>query len=878
MNDSYDKNLTTGAKIAQYVIRDVLGIGGFGITYKAWDDTLQRWVAIKEFLPADLAVRDGATATVKAHTDRIEDYRYALEKFLEEARTLARFNHPNIVQVLNFFEANGTGYLVMAYEEGQSLSQYLKVNPGPLPEAQLKKWVIPILTGLVEVHSIGFLHRDIKPGNIYLRSKGEPLLIDFGAARQAIGEHSRSVTGIVSAGYAPNEQYGTDAKKQGPWTDLYSVGASMYRCITGNDPVDAPTRQSAVMEGDADPLTTAVEVGRGVYSASLLQLVDQLLVLPIKQRPQTAQAVLETLQQGRALANAGNDPRSTVVTRVVDKPVGLGIPATPRPVVTPPPAGGARKTGVAAIVVIALLLVGAGYWGVSQYGSGPVVVEPPSAFAVVTPEPVPAADDKPAAITPEPTPPALTREELLSGQSIAVITSEPGGAEVALDGVAIGSTPFRHQTLRPGDYTLTLSQPYSKPYSEQITLSPNRVYSHAVTLEVATGDLTVLSEPSGARIELDGKQLGQTTPATIEGLSSGPHRIVVSKGRYTASEREVTVLVDEVARDMHQLQPIQYGQLTLDLTPKVAKVTLLDIEPVYSPGMELPMGIYRVQVSAPKHEGWSGEVRITEAPTTKAVKLTYIPTLSEQVGKEFRDTLKGGGEGPEMVVLPTGRFRMGNPNSIGYSDEKPAHDVTIRHPFAMMKYEVTFAEYDRYAESTGKSKPSDEGWGRGARPVINVSWENALDYVQWLSDQTGKRYRLPTEAEWEYAARAGSSTKYSWGDRIDCGKARYGFSSGKCGKQRSTAEIGSYPENSWKLADLHGNVSEWVADCWHSNYVGASPYGSEASVNRNCRESTFRGGSWADKSEDLRSATRERMPTSLPHSTIGFRLVQDLDT
>lgn len=316
------QSLAPGALIGdRFEVRELLGAGGFGMTYRGWDRQLACEVAIKEYLPLEFAARAEGDTSVHVHSSRAEEYRYGLNRFLDEARTLARFKHPNVVRVVNFLEANGTAYLVMDFEEGQSLSQYLRRSPGPVPEARLRAIAEAVLRGLAAVHAQGFLHRDLKPGNIYLRRDGEALLIDFGAARQAIGQQSRSVTGIVSAGYAPTEQYGTDPKKQGPWTDLYGLGATLYRCLSGKDPVDAPTRRDAVHDGDGDPLAPAQEIGRGRYSPALLAAIDACLRLPIRERPQSAQEVQALIAGagGPVPEVVAPEPRSTVVTeRVAD--------------------------------------------------------------------------------------------------------------------------------------------------------------------------------------------------------------------------------------------------------------------------------------------------------------------------------------------------------------------------------------------------------------------------------------------------------------------------------------------------------------------------------------------------------------------------------
>ena len=218
MAAEYQHTLPVGIDVEQYEIKNVLGAGGFGITYKGWDNRLHRDVALKEFLPVELAVRGKDDISVQPRDAKTrKEYTFGLKKFLEEARMLARFKEPNIVRVTNFLEANGTAYLVMDYEEGESLAQYLGRHH-ILSEDQLNAIFIATLHGLRAVHDKSVLHRDIKPGNIYLRKDGTPMLIDFGAARQALGEQTHSMTGIVTVGYAPFEQYSARGK-QGPWTD-----------------------------------------------------------------------------------------------------------------------------------------------------------------------------------------------------------------------------------------------------------------------------------------------------------------------------------------------------------------------------------------------------------------------------------------------------------------------------------------------------------------------------------------------------------------------------------------------------------------------------------------------------------------------------------
>lgn len=232
---------------------------------------------------------------------------------------------------------------------------------------------------------------------------------------------------------------------------------------------------------------------------------------------------------------------------------------------------------------------------------------------------------------------------------------------------------------------------------------------------------------------------------------------------------------------------------------------------------------------------------------------------------------------PKMVDINPGDFRMGGLNRNGEPDESTVHTVTITEPFAIGMFEVTFEEYDHFARATERALPDANSWGRGNRPVINVSWLNATAYTQWLSKQTGHHYRLPTEAEWEYAARAGTETEYWWGD--DIGKDRANCIS--CGNKRDnerTVPVDSFAPNKWGLYNTAGNVWEWVQGCWDDDYRESPPTddsacGEVGSINWGMY--VLRGGSWARFPNDLRSASRGNGFVETSNATIGFRLAQD---
>jgi formylglycine-generating enzyme required for sulfatase activity len=244
-------------------------------------------------------------------------------------------------------------------------------------------------------------------------------------------------------------------------------------------------------------------------------------------------------------------------------------------------------------------------------------------------------------------------------------------------------------------------------------------------------------------------------------------------------------------------------------------------------------------------------------------------------GTVFRDRVKDGSQGPEMVLVPAGTFKMGDIQGKGDDFEKPVHSVSIPKPFAMGRYQITFEEYDRFASATSRPLPNDRGWGRGRQPVINVSWEDAVEYSKWLSEQTDKQYRLPTESEWEYAARAGTETAYWWGNEITPGMANFaGTDNSWDGKQ--TSPVGSFKPNPFGLYDTAGNVWESVQDSWHENYKGAPTDGS-AWEEMDDGQRVIRGGSWGSRPGTLRSSNRGRGNAGSGSGRLGFRLAQDLE-
>ena len=640
--------LPRGAGLRDYTIEAVLGHGGFGIVYRARHNELGNRVAIKEYLPAELALREGASVHPRSAACRA-GYEEGLRRFRDEARALIEFQaHPSIVSCRDFFRENGTAYLVMEYEEGLPLSELLRrreASGRPFDEADLVAVMVPLLEGLRRVHEVGMLHRDIKPSNILVRRSDErPVLIDFGAAKQGVAEHSKSLAPYTE-GYAAWEQVGEG--KLGTWTDLYAVGAVMWRIVAGGNPPWAPPnpvkvekRANAAMRGEADPMPSARKLGAGRFSAGILDAIDRCLKLNEKERVPGCGELLGLLRGAESAKPAKQEP-------------------------------------------------------VPERRENPAVAVPVAAQAEDERKP----------------------QSMLTASGLIWI--------VALAGLAMAM------------WTVWMLEP--------------------------------------ANVNRDA-QTRKETQATEE------------------------------------------------------------------------------RIKETQTESMTGNTR------EDAEKGSISP------GERFRDCA----ECPEMVVVPAGSFLMGSPESEEERDdnEGPVHRVTIPAPFAVGTYEVTFEEWDACvaAGGCGGYRPKDYGWGRGRRPVINMIWEDAQAYVRWLSRKTGEEYRLLSEAEWEYAARAGTTTRYSFGDEITENDANYGG---------GTQPVGSYRANGYGLYDMHGNVWEWVQDCWNGSYAGA-PNNGEAWETGDCSRRVSRGGSWNFSSWNLRSANRSWGQTGLRYFSDGFRVARTL--
>ncbi|MFO1221686.1 MAG: serine/threonine-protein kinase [Burkholderiaceae bacterium] len=308
--------LPDGSRLAEFEVRGVIGEGGFGIVYLAWDASLQRQVAIKEYMPATLAARTHGSKVLPRTDKSTETFALGLRSFVNEAQLLASFDHPSLLKVYRFWEANGTAYMVMPYYQGITLKKALNALDAPPEEGWLRRQLGQLLEALDVMHRGHCYHRDIAPDNILLLDDGTPLLLDFGAARRVIGDATHALTAFLKPGYAPVEQYAEmPTMKQGPWTDLYALGSVVHYAITGRTPPESVAR---LVNDTMVPLSV---VARGRYSDRFLRAIDHALAVRPEDRPQSASELRDALGIEERRARTGRADRIPTAPQALDETV-----------------------------------------------------------------------------------------------------------------------------------------------------------------------------------------------------------------------------------------------------------------------------------------------------------------------------------------------------------------------------------------------------------------------------------------------------------------------------------------------------------------------------------------------------------------------------
>ncbi len=844
--------LPNGYNLHRYQIEGVLGAGGFGITYQAMHEALQNEVAIKEYFPAEWAYRDhnginvraNAQGQIPARQGEPACYQWGLERFLDEAKILVQINHPGVVRVRDYFTANGSAYIVMEYEDGESLSAMLQ-RGGILPEPELRRLVDDIMPALEAVHAQNYLHRDLKPSNLYIRSRdGHVMLLDFGAARQALGRHTRSVTSVVTPGYSPIEQYVTVGDDYGPWTDIYALGAVMYRCITGAPPIEAPGR---VLK---DPVQPAVEVGAGLYSRGLLQVVDQALAVRPEERFQSVVAMQQAIN---AAEHSGNHADFFQLPPIQDSLLDLPS-ATPslrfEPI--PPPAraeGPGRSTTALPDEQPAM------NWTLDQVSPGGLSPPPITDSDLSLPmleniwehldESAPPAQQEESAPTSEPAikeavPPAELSESLLKRSP-----------QSALEHLKKVNTRRSLAESRSSPHTQTRSEAASTPSSAH-----NKPESPPEPDAAATN-----TRAAHRSINWPQVLLAVIAVSGVSGVS------LLSYEYYQALQEQRQREAADLQRQQEEAEARHAQEAARQRQAEFAK--------------------YLEQARKAMADGaWDRANRaLTQATAldaqNPALATVRAELLAAQNSKAAIKTRTDALTGLELHWIEGGCFNMGSPPSErDRSGDESVHEVCVKG-FWIGKTEVTNQQFRRFKSTHDSGSVQGRSLNGDQQPAVNLNWEDAQAFAEWLTWEIGtdQRFRLPTEAEWEYAARAGAMTRYYWGNDIDPRYANFSDRNDPTGAsvgnlddgQAVTAPVGTYLPNLFGLHDTAGNVWEWTC----SEYLPR--YGSEeqrCSAKRpNEGQRTVRGGSWNNGPGELRSAKRLPRKPGDRNALTGFRVV-----
>ena len=732
--------LPPGTRFEEYRLDAVLGAGGFGITYRAYDAHLDMFVAIKEYLPGEFAARTEASTVVpKSNTDA-EDYHWGLTRFLDEARTLARFKHPHLNQVHRFFESNGTAYMVLEYIQGETLADRL-TRERQLPEESLQRLLEEVLSGLEVMHEAGYVHRDIKPGNLMLREEdGSAVVLDFGAARQAVGQRSKPITSILTPGYAPVEQYDGKVDRVGPWTDIYALGMVAYRCISGmgdSELPDAVARMLAQSRGEA-VLLPATEAGKGKYNAKLLEAIDWAMEVNEQDRPQTVDA-----WRG-ALAGGGRRKGQTKSVRKTATRTAKGA--------TTERAGPNWSSIALTLVIVALLGVGA-WWGIQEY---PELFGQGSKDTQTAAQQEAPAETLAEAETGETGDTAANAEQPEQAQVEQPAPKEPAlspeEAEVARLLAAAGADLKARRLTSPAG-----NNAWEK-YQQVMRLSP----AHPDAMAGMERVIESYMELFGTAVEQEEYEQAENYLERIRDLHPDSPALLTGKKQLKDARQARADRLAEQARQRQAEEAARQAELERQRIANAIKAHWTAFETAIQTEDlgEATAILAQVRALNPDAPGLAaGEQRLAAAQA----ELERQRQAAEEKARQYAG---------DMVSIPGGTFRMGDLNGGGDDDERPVHSVTVPD-FKLGKFEVTFTQWDACVADggCGRYRPDDRGWGRGNRPVINVSWDDIQLFIDWLNARTGGNFRLPTEAEWEYAARAGSTTIYSWGNSIGSNRA-----------------------------------------------------------------------------------------------------------
>lgn len=805
--------LQPGVHVGELQINAILGVGSFAITYMVTDPAIGTRFALKEYFPAKLASRQENDKVLPVDEDSDLLFMVGLNTFLSEARIVAGMDHPNIVKILRYFEANGTAYFLMPYYQGQALHHQLE-SDGVLDRDAARLLMLPLMDALEHIHQQGVIHQDIKPANIYMTEDGDPILLDFGVA--ATGRSN-----LGSEGYAAPEQFIETAYaggEIGAWTDIYGLAATLYRCVTGRIPVSAADRQQAIANDEADPLTAFSELAPAKQYGGLTDAVEVGLKLPPTERPANVgdwKKSFKSLDWHRTVVVEGSADSYEKESREWLPFILLGV------------------------LLLTMVAVG---------------------IFLLTDE----APDQPVQQSSS----TVEEQSSTTGTGSGARVEEPTSIETE-----------RWQAALKAD-TVSAYRRFIADYTE------------SVYKKQAETQLAILDEKFWQELSAE-----DSIPAYEDYLEIFP----LGNHQAQALQRIDAIQQAEAKRERERLEQERLEKLAWEKATSARSIAAFDQYIAQWPaGLHIEEAqrlrrllrdqsndnkAFQIAINLDTKEAFQAYIDAFPRGMSVTSALQHIDDLTLRPGKTFKDCA----ECPNMMVIPAAAYWQGSDDSsrLALSMEKPRRLVTIAEPFAVSTHEITMAQWDACFEDKGcQAQPNDNGWGRADRPVIMVSWNDAGQYVYWISKKTGESYRLPSESQWEYFARAGEQSEWPGGApekvckyaNIAGAETGFRWQHSQCMDSLAlgTATVGSFMPNSFGLYDTSGNVAEWTADCMNLSYIDA-PVDGSAWGRGLCSSHMTRGGSWITGSREIRLPARFNLKNGDRNDFTGFRVVRIID-
>jgi serine/threonine-protein kinase PpkA len=746
------------------------------------------------------------------------------ERFQREANIVGQLSHPNIVSIYDIGRYKNLNYIAMDYLPGGSVHDKLSTGLSP---KEVLRIIAEIAHSLDHAHEKGYIHRDIKPENILFREDDSAVLSDFGVAKTVSSASKMTNAGTVvgTPHYMSPEQ--ARGKPIDGRSDLYSLGVVFYEMLTGSVPYQADEAVAIAIKHLTAPIPKLPP------QFSLYQnLLNRLLAKDADDRFQRGRECVEMIESING-TNSGSSPRYLTQT----EPTAVQVLSLFKALLL---------TSYAAILVKSKSLLTYLFSWRWKPKRG-LYRHPQTEVTEIRTEANTEEDDRATIIS--------TRVQR------AAHYQEVKNTKLR---VVFRAVPIIFVTLCIWSAFSVAVKRFDIPGENQLP----------TPLQAAANHTALAIESQLTQWFNDDEQ--------EKDINRAPSDVAETATNITANKNtpagQLTQAVDEGKDTTSQsLKPVvppppPQFTVTVNASPDTSRIRILNISEKYYPGIKLLPGKYHIEVSQDGFDTKSEWITLSNAPLSPTIKLRKTPVA----GAVFYNNLTGvGGKGPAMVIIPAGSFLMGDKTD---SSATPVRRVRFKNPFAVSQYEITFADYDKFARATGHTKPNDKRWGRGSRPVINITWEEAKAYANWLRKTTGRKYRLATEAEWEYVARASTKTAYWWGSLSPQGRAncRRGCESEYSGLfTAKTAPVGSYSANRFRVFDTAGNVAEWVEDCYQDHYLGA-PRNGTAVTEKRCSAHSVRGGSMKQNKDKLASSHRDNRPAAQRFDDVGFRVVVDL--